>query len=736
MSDMSHGTLNSWLGALFGRSRKDYSSMLTDVTGSSVLMAVILWIVRRWPEASLYLEKKNGDAVYDHPMLTALNKPNQYYSGTVLWFGVMMSFVWDGNGYMVKIRNKRDLSVREYWYVPHFQMEPKVRDGSQSFVDYYEYKPYGMNPIPIHPEDVIHFRYGLDPHNPRKGFAPLKAVARDAATDEEADSFAASLLHNMGVPGLVISPDVSAGQVANFDVDVVKKYVMDKTSGEHRGEPLVNKGPVKVQQFGFDPKALDLSSLRSIPEERVAAVTGVPAAVVGFGSGLAQTKVGATMKELREMAYEDAIIPIQRLIAPEIQTHILSEYEPNPEDWEVKFDISQVRVLQEDQDALYKRTAEAFNGGLISREEGRKDLGFETTDADKIRRVPFSVTEVPDGLTLDEIDALNPAPIVPATPAEPGAGSKSSRIAVKGRRESAFANLQRKAEERHHAAYVPELADGFKAIADRVVKAYEDYAERTQLNARKPDSVKADPIDPGSPEGLEIMTEAMQIKASADAEGPLSNELAWKGHYLAVTKTTMYNMEAIFGVKFDLVDPIQSAVIAKGGRHFALVGVDQQTQDGIFKALAQGRTEGLGPRDIARQIRYNVEGTGMYPGVAKEAEDRALARGWSAEKAQAAGDKAARQYRAEVISRTETKYAQNVSTLESAKGSGTFNALMVTDGVFGHPRSGDVDIEANGQIISFESADAVINDEHPNGTLSLTPVIVEPSEIEEPLLGR
>jgi HK97 family phage portal protein len=681
--------------------------------------------VRRWPEAPLYLEKKNGDAVYDHPMLTALNKPNPYYSGTVLWFGVLMSFVWDGNGYMVKIRNKRDLSVREYWYVPHFQMEPKVNEGSEAFVDYYEYKPAGRNAIKIFPADVVHLRHGIDPFNPRKGFSPLKSVVRDAATDEEADSFAASLLHNMGVPGLVISPDVSAGQVAGFDVDAVKKYVMDKLSGDNRGQPLVNKGPVKVQQFGFDPKSMDFASLRAIPEERVCAVTGVPAAVVGFGSGLAQTKVGATMKELREMAYEDAIIPIQRLIAPEIQAHILNEYEPNPDEWKIKFDLTQVRVLQEDQDALHKRMADGFNGGLISREEGRKKLGFETTDADKIRRVPFSVTEVPDGLTLEEIDA--------ATPTIASAASidlaKGRHIDVKGRRESAFAKLQRKAEARHHAAYVPELADGFQAIADRVVKAYDEYIEQTQLRGRAPEDrkeegdVAAEPIDPNSAEGVELTASAKRIKDAAEAAGvvALADELVWKGQYLAVTKTTMYNMEAIFGVKFDLPDEIQREVIAKGGRHFALVGVDAQTQDGIYKALAQGRTEGLGPREIARQIRYNVEGTGMYPGVAKEAEDRALSRGWSADKALAAGDKAARQYRAEVISRTETKYAQNVSTMESAKGSGSFDGMLAFDNQTGF---NDEDcVERDGQTFTFEEAEVEMSKEHPNGTLSFSPTI-------------
>lgn len=729
LAEMQHSALNTFLGALFGRGRKDYSHQLEDVTGSSLIMSVLLWIVRRWPEAPMYLEKvgakpgAKGDAIYDHPMLTLLGRPNSFYSGAELWFGAILSLVWDGNGYIVKVRNKRDLSIRELWYVPHFQMEPKVNQGSANFVDYYEYSPGGITPIKLEPSDVIHLRYGIDPFNPRKGLSPLRSVARDAATDEEADNFAASMLHNMGVPGLVISPDLMAGQVVEIgDIDATKRYFEQAVTGDRRGKPVVMKGPTKIQQFGFDPKSMDIASLRGIPEERISAVTGVPAAVVGFGSGLAQTKVGATMKELREMAYEDAEIPLQRLVGPQLETQLLDDFEPQPEKFKVCFDLSKVRVLQDDQDALYTRTINAFNGGLISREQGKQALGFDTTDADKIRRVPFSVTEVPDGMTLDEIDALNPSPWpdpLAANNNDPNDDEQKGRKGRKSaRRAKAFIAAQAKAEARLHAAYVPDLADGFKAIADRVVAAYESTKGRAP-QGRKDEG--GEEIDPNSPEGLALAAEAQRVKAAADAAGPLSAELQWQPHYLAATKMTVANLEAVFGISLDLPDVAQREIIAKGGRHIALVNIDKQVQDAIYKALSAARTEGLGPREVARLIRADVEGAAMYPGVYQDAYDRAIARGWSDEKAMAAGDRAARQYRAEVISRTETKYAQNVSTLEAAKSSGTFDTMLAFDSQKG---SFDDECDArNGQYFSFEEAEAETAKEHPNGTLSWSPAI-------------
>lgn len=712
LNEMKHSLFSQFIGAFSNRTKRDYSAMLNDPTSSSLIMAVILWIVRRWPEAPIYLENGKGDAIYDHAMLKLLNRPNPNYSGSILWFGVIMSLVWDGNGYMVKVRNKRTLAVEQIWYVPHFMIGPMVNSGSSAFVDYYQYAPGNASIIKLDPADVIHLRYGIDPYNMRKGMSPLRSIARDAVTDEEADNFAASMLHNMGVPGLLMSPDAKDGMPLDIDPDATKKYIKEHTTGDNRGEAMVFKGPWKIEQFGFDPKAMDLSTLRGIPEERVSAVTGIPSAVVGFGSGLKNAHVGATMKELREMAYEDGIIPIQRLVSPELETQLLDDFVPNPDEWTVKFDLSVVRVLQDDQDALYKRTIDAWNGGLISRAQGKQALGYDALPTDEIRRVPFSTTEVNEGEPL-------PPPMEFTLPA------KSRAAETKGRRnirERAFNELQLKYEERHRAVYASELSDGFSTIADKVVKAYEEHIANTSLRARKPGATKADPIDPNSIDGIGLSVEAGQIVTAASVT-PLLDDLAWKAHYIAVAQSTLENMNGIFGIALDLPDLVQREILSKGGKHIALVDVTKQTQDAVFKALTEGRSAGLGPREIARAIRSEVEGRAMYPGVYKEAHDRAILRGWSEEKAAGAGDKAARQYRAEVISRTETKYAQNVSTLEMAKGAGTFNAILAFDSQHG---SFDEECdERNGQIYSFEQSQIELDSEHPNFTLSFSPTIVQ-----------
>ena len=78
-------------------------------------------------------------------------------------------------------------------------------------------------------------------------------------------------------------------------------------------------------------------------------------------------------------------------------------------------------------------------------------------------------------------------------------------------------------------------------------------------------------------------------------------------------------------------------------------------------------------------------------------------------------------YRSYVIARTETKYAQNVSALETYRESGQFTGMLAYDG-----RLGDTDaecMERDGKIFTFDEVAAEMASEHPNGTLSFAPVV-------------
>lgn len=383
----------------FARSSVDWLKEVGDGTSSSTVMAPVLWIARTFPEAppSLWRQLENGQEQQErsHPMLRLLQRPNGFYTGPVLWMATLTDWTVDGNAYWLKIRDGVGV-VRELWWVPHWLIDPVSDDDDPSvFVKAYEYRPGWADRIYLPPRDVVHFRNGLDSDDPRKGYSPLKSVLREVFTDDEAAAFTASLLRNMGIPGLIVSPQ-NGVQVTETSAKATKEFLMESFTGDRRGEPTVLTVPVGVEQFGFSPEQLVLKDIRRIPEERVTAVLGVPAIVAGLGAGLDRSTF-TNMAEAREAAYESGIIPTQRILSEDIRFQLLSEWEGDDEvfGWRFGFDLSKVRVLQEDLYRQAQRLDLVIRGGWGMVSEGRRAMGLPVEqDRDDVFLRPLNVSTV------------------------------------------------------------------------------------------------------------------------------------------------------------------------------------------------------------------------------------------------------------------------------------------------------------------------------------------------------
>lgn len=146
------------------------------------------------------------------------------------------------------------------------------------------------------------------------------------------------------------------------------------------------------------------------------------------------------------------------------------------------------------------------------------------------------------------------------------------------------------------------------------------------------------------------------------------------------------------GLGTSLPDVVARSIVAAGGKRAGMVDLGDQTKAALFDALAQGRAAGEGASALATRIADKVEG-----GPWADPKTRAL-----------------------MIARTETKFAQNVSTIERARAAGV-TSMIVFDGRFGFPRSTPSHIARNGSIVPIAEATVLADEEHPNGTLSFAP---------------
>jgi len=221
-------------------------------------------------------------------------------------------------------------------------------------------------------EDVIYLRQDVDAEDPKRGRSRLRSLLGEVLTDEEAALFAAALLSNMGIPGVLLVPDSDAPGPTPKEADGIAEEFFRKFSGPRRGRPLMLSHKITPHVLGFQPRQMALKEVRRIPEERISGALGVPAILAGLGAGL-DSATYSNARELREFFTEQTLIPLWKLLAEELTWQL------GQPDFGVDYDydLTTVRALQEDQDALWTRNLAALEAGAITVAEFREEVGME-----------------------------------------------------------------------------------------------------------------------------------------------------------------------------------------------------------------------------------------------------------------------------------------------------------------------------------------------------------------------
>lgn len=386
------------------RTRIDYKAEIGDPATNSIVGAVVGWLCRNVPEAPVRIVREESTeiafpaaATGPGAMLRLLKTPNPAYDGTKLWRATLADYYTRGRAYWIKTRAPSG-RVIGLWWVPAAMMRARWPENDPSvFIGWYDYTVDGVT-YTVEREDVVHFRYGMDPNNVREGLSPLTSLSREIFTDEEAANFTASLLRNLGVPGVVLAPANTTGPTGRQNPEDVKQKFMEKFGGDRRGEPLVMTAPTDVKVLSFNPTEMDLKSLRRVPEERVSAVFGVPAGVAQLGAGLDRNTF-TNYGEGNVAAYTQGAIPTQKDLAGTLELQLLPEFAEGETlaGVDVWFDWTRTAAMASHADAVWKRTVDAATKGLLRRSDWKRANGIEVLPGDDVYVMPGTWVAVESG---------------------------------------------------------------------------------------------------------------------------------------------------------------------------------------------------------------------------------------------------------------------------------------------------------------------------------------------------
>jgi HK97 family phage portal protein len=433
--------MNAWQDAIT-RALSPATQPSDDPHLSSLVAAGTTWLGSTLPEPDIqvkkeFLRKRGGkkqddNVIERHPIYRLLARPNPYMSGSNLWKAFAYSWIIDGNVYFRKVRNDSGVVI-QLWYEAHFNVRARwVNDrngyyipaeNSQSvrsvlrndrpdqFINYYELNRDGTK-FRVEPDDIIHFRDGIDPHHRRYGLSKLKTILREIYGDSAVAAYSLNLLSGHGVIPYVVGIDDKEGVLNQEDLNNIKAKIEAQTTGSNAGKGIVLSARATFNRSGLTPAELDLRTSRAMAQDVFSQVTGIPQIVLNFSSGM-ERSIYNNMSEADRRAISSYLIPLLWHRDQELTEQLLRDFDSDESHF-IESDLSEVAALQEDQNEAWDRVGIAYERGGIKRSEYREAIGYEA-DPDGADDVYF-VRSGASTVSIEEEEELRMQALKPPEP--------------------------------------------------------------------------------------------------------------------------------------------------------------------------------------------------------------------------------------------------------------------------------------------------------------------------------
>lgn len=640
----------------------DFETLVAEAYRSNpTVYACQLILALTFPEPELWPWRMDADGQYkrasNHALRDLLQRPNPDMGEAELFKYVITYAPLGGNVYLWKERN-RGRRVTGLW--PFHDGQITVIPGrttAEGLVAYYvldtgdnsranpfEVERFDNLPgLAIPKADMIQWKWMVDPLQPWQGMGALAASAGDIDLANEIRRYVYSLLKNDATPPIVVNM-ADGDEFTEAKADRLRSQWQEKLGGSNRGLPAFLEYGMSVTQLAFDLQKLQITDLRDGPDAAICMGYHISPNVVGAMIGLKNSTYN-NQAEAREALAVDTLTPLWRSFASEVEQAMAGELGYGGE-VRIRFDLSQVRALTENQDAMEKRLRSGLEAGALTRAEYRQGLGYRTGPEDEVYRDSLMTVWTPKNAprTLP-----NGEPVKHRLPA---GGAKDLQEQRERMRESI--NALRQVRAGAEKGLIASLENYFAGLGERVV-------ERMQKANPAGHERKDQPPLPGFEDYLITPEDALELRMMLERA------------YLSVAAGSweILNLMVESIIAFDQTNPAITAALANSGNQ--VTAITEETKRSLREALQYANEHGWSIQDL-------IDGDANQPGLL-------------------AIIKQTYQGRAENVARTELGLAQNNTTYARYKSAGVEHVMVFDNGF---PNSHEFCRVVDGKVVTLD----------------------------------
>jgi HK97 family phage portal protein len=601
---------------------------------------------------------------------SVLAAPNPHMSEAEFYNLLVFTMAIMGYGVVEKVRSGLGLPMQLWPLRPDWLKRRRRNDGT---TDGWDYRAPRNKLRQVPDEDIIIVPFRHDWRFERYGIGPVQVAAREIGIDSSLTDFLKVFLDSGGIPPFVLLNDQPVNDEAKIEAMQLKwqeKYGGSKAYGKL---PALHGG-WKLQQIGGDLNSMAWPDLRGLTELKICQAFRVPAELVQAwqaqqGGDLTSTEMEGGMTALQRYGAS----PIRQRVEGAFTRGFLTEFMGDDAERSLQFDTSKILALQEDTDELHARVRADYNDGLIMLDEARVDIGMDPLPKKQgqIFKLPFTTILVPASGLSEE---LPPARGVSTLSARAGRRYRDLKALSKATLEQRASVLARTQRDRQRLTEIGarQLRRFWKAQGERIV------AEATR--------------DTG------INIEARDIAAiNWDEEEELLADVLLR-FYDANGSAAAAAATATTGVSVDwtLANPAIQRV-----RHLLsqrIRGVNDTTRDDVQRIVTESLQEGVSLQELGERL------TGLFEETYKG--------------------------RSQTVARTESMVAYNSASAVTYAETGVVDDVELVDNPE-HTESYDASdgltcAERDGLVVALADVGRHIDAEHPNGSLSILPILSTP----------
>ncbi len=357
----------------------------------------------------------------NHPLARILRKPNPEQSHRQ-WLKEMVLHIDAGGGaYVHKVRNGRGAPL-EMWNLRPDRTE--IIPDARGYVSRYLFpadERHRASELPF--QDVVHIKE-IDPLDNHYGLSKIAVLARHGDIDNEMADYIRAILLNSGVPasGMKIkesslSPSAKRDLQRNWR-DQFGRHENGLADGHGAGGVAIFDHDVDWIKMGFSLDEFMAPEMVQYAEIRLCAPFGVPPILIGSQAGLEHATY-SNAEQAEDHFWNNTEAPLLWDIADQLTMDLAGEW---GDQYVIEPDFSEVRALQEDQDARSSRAVTEWEKGIVRLNEARALAGHDALDDDDLG--DSFLWQIQGSANISPVEVLpegmapTPPPVAPVPPAQ------------------------------------------------------------------------------------------------------------------------------------------------------------------------------------------------------------------------------------------------------------------------------------------------------------------------------